>query len=203
MAKRSYYENLFKVNENDSYRTWSIRREFIDYKNKKCASKIPATIEVNYKMLKTKSVDFLDELSKYFANVGANMYKNFSSNHSKLTIHVKCCSKSFMFHEVTVGEINSCINNLKNRSTPELNGINSKFIKMSEVYFATFLATFFNKCIAQSVFPKNFKTAVITPIPKTTTRKSMNDFRLISLCLYVQKYSKKLLQENDEIYKIF
>ena len=72
MAKQSYYKNLFKESEGDSYRTWSIIGELIDYKNKKCASKISCTIEVNDKMLKTKSVDFLNELCKYFANVGAN-----------------------------------------------------------------------------------------------------------------------------------
>ena len=52
-----------------------------------------------------------------------------------------------MFHEMTVEEINSCINNLKNRSAPELNGINPKFIKMSKICLAPFLATFLNKCI--------------------------------------------------------
>ena len=57
-------------------------------------------------MLKTKSVDFLNELCKYFANVGANMNKNLNSIDSKLTIHAKCCSQSFVFHEITVEEIN-------------------------------------------------------------------------------------------------
>ena len=99
-------------------------------------------------MLKTKSVDFLNEQCKYFANVGANMNKNLNSNDSKLTIHVKCCSQSFVFHEITVEEINSYINNLKNCSPAGLDGSNPKFIKMSKVCSASFLATFFNKCIA-------------------------------------------------------
>ena len=59
MAKQSYCKNLIKENEGDSYRTWPIIGELIDYKNRKCVSKIPATIEVNDKMLKTNSVDFL------------------------------------------------------------------------------------------------------------------------------------------------
>ena len=196
LAKQSYYKNLFKESEGDSYRTWSIIGELIDYKNKKCASKIPCTIEVNDKMLKTKSVDFLNELCKYFANVGANMNKNLNSIDSKLTIHAKCCSQSFVFHEITVEEINSCINNLKNRSAPGLDGINPKFIKMSKVCLAPFLATFFNKCIAQSVFPENFKTAIVTPIPKTTTPRSMNDFRPISLLPILSKIFEKIIAKK-------
>ena len=81
-------------------------------KIKKCVSKKPVTIEVNDKILKTKSADFLNELCKYFANVGANMNKNLNSNDSKLTIRAKCCNQGFVFYEITVKEINNCINNL-------------------------------------------------------------------------------------------
>ena len=165
-------------------------------KNRKCASKIPATIEVNDKMLKIKSVDFLNELCKYFANVGANMNKNLNSNDSKLTVHAKCCSQSFVLHEITVEEIYCCINNLKNCSAPGLNGINPKFIKMSKVCLAPLPATFFHNCIAQSVFPKNFKTAVVTPIFKTTTSRSMNDLCPISLLLIFSKIFKKVIAKK-------
>ena len=197
LAKKNYYENLIKESESDSYRTWSIVEESIDYKKKKkCTSKLPATIEVHDKMLKTESVDFLNELCKYFANVGANMNKNLNSIDSKLAIHAKCCSQSFNFHEITVKEINSCINNFKNRSSPRLNRITPKFIKMSKVCLAPFLATFFNKCILQSVFSENFETAVVTPIPKTTTPKSMNDFRPISLLPILSKIFEKIIVQK-------
>ena len=195
MAKQSYYENLFKESESNPYRTWSIG-ELIDYKNKKCASKIPATIEINDKMLKTKSVDFLNELCKYFAKVGTNMNKNLNSNDSKLTIHLKCCSQSLVFHEITVEEINSFINNLKNRSATGLHEINPKFIKMSKVCLAPFLATSFNKCIAHSVFPEKFKTAAVTLIPKTIPARSINDFRPISLLLTLSKIFEKIIAKK-------
>ena len=90
-------------------------------------------MEVNDKMLKSKSVNFLNKLCKYFANAGANMNNNLNSNDSKSTIHAKCCSESFMFHEITIKEINSCNNNLKNCFAPGLHEINPKFIKMSKV----------------------------------------------------------------------
>ena len=170
--------------------------ELIDYKNKKCSSKIPAVIKVNDKMLKTKSVDFLNELSKYFAKVGANMNKDLISNDSKLTIHVKCCSQSFMLREISVEEINNCINNLKNCFAPGLDRINPKFIKMLKVYLVAILATFFNKCISQSVFPKNFKTAIVTLISKITTPKSMNDFSPFHFRLYFQKYLEKTIAKK-------
>ena len=199
MAKQSYYKNLIKESKGDSYRTWSMIGELIHYKNKKCASKIPATIEINDKMLKTKSVDFHNELCKYYANVGANMNKNLNSKDSKLIVHAKCCSQSFVFHEITLKEINNCIDNLKHRSASGLDGINPKFIKISKVYLvclAPFLVIFFNKCIAQSVFPKNFKTAVVTPIPKTTRSRLMNNFRPISLLPIFSKTFEKIIAKK-------
>ena len=93
-------------------------------------------------------------------------------------------------------EINSCINHLKNCSTPGLNGINPKFIKMSKVCLTPFLATFFNKRIAQSVFSENFKTAVVTSIPKTTTPKLMNDFGPILLLPILSKLFEKVIAKK-------
>ena len=128
-------------------------------------------------MLKTKSADFLNEFCKYFANIGAKVNKNLNSYDSKLTIglHAKCCCQSFIFYEIIVKEINGCINSFQNGSAPGLDEINPKFIKMSKVYLAPFLVTFFNKCIAQSVFLENFKTIVVTPILKSATPKSLNN----------------------------
>ena len=125
------------------YLVYTRRKNYLIIKIKKCASKTPVTIVVNDEMLKTKSVDFLNELCKYFANVGANMNETLNSNDLKLTIRAKCCSQSFKFLEITVKEINSCINKFKNRSAPTLDGNKLKFIKMSKVYLAPFLATFF------------------------------------------------------------
>ena len=73
---------------------------------------------------------------------------------------------------------------------------------MSKVYLVPFLATFFNKCIAQSVFPENFKTALDTSIPKTATPKSMNDFRPILLLPILSNIFEKIIaKKNDEIYE--
>ena len=103
-----------------------------------------------------------------------------------------------MFHEITVEENNSYINNLKNRFASGLDGINPKFIKMSKVCLAPFLATsyFFNKCIVQSAFPKNFRTAVVTPIPKTTTSRSMSDFCPSLLLPIFSKIFEKIIAKK-------
>ena len=81
------------------------------------------------------------------------MNNNLNSNDSKLTIHPKCCSQSFVFHEITVEEINSCI---MNRSVFGLDGVNPKFIKMSKVYLAPFLATFFKQVHRTKCFSQKF-----------------------------------------------
>ena len=46
LAKRCYYENLIKENQGNSYRTWSIIGELIDYKSKKRKSKMSTTMDI-------------------------------------------------------------------------------------------------------------------------------------------------------------
>ena len=67
---------------------------------------------------------------------------------------------------------------------------------MLKVYLARFLATFFNKCIAQSDFPENFKPAVVTPIHKTTTPKLIIDSCPIPLLPMLSKLFEKIIAKK-------
>jgi len=152
-------------------------------------------MEVNGHAYKTNSKAFLNELCENFASVWAKMNKDLNTNDSKFTIYSKRCSQSFVLHKITV-EVNYCINDLKFLSAPGLDGVTPKFIKISKDILAPFLTHFFNKCIAQNVFPENFIMAAVTLIPKTTTPKSMNDFRPISLLPLFSKIFEKIIAEK-------
>ena len=112
LAKRCYYENLIKENQGNSYRTWSIIGELIDYKSKKRKSKMPTTMDIEGHTCNTSSEAFLNKLCEYFANVGATIKDAKSLNNLALTIHSNRC-QSFVLHEITEEEVNTCINNIK------------------------------------------------------------------------------------------
>ena len=172
MAERLHYEKLFLKNQGNSYKTWSIVGELINYKNHKNKSKIPPTIEIEKKLYETNSSAFLNKLCEYFANIGANMCQNLLNSDkadSKLVIHSLSCIQSFVFYEITKAEVTRHINAIKTHMMPGLDGISSKFIKLAKLIVAPFLAQLFNNCINQNLFPENFKSAIVTPIPKTSS----------------------------------
>ena len=109
---------------------------------------------------------------------------------SKLVIHFKSCIQSSVFQEITKEEITRHINAIKIHTVPGLVGISSKFIKVAKVIVAPFLAKLFNNCVDQNIFPANFKSAIITPIPKTSSPKSILDFCPITLLPQVPIFSK-------------
>ena len=85
---------------------------------------------------------------------------------------------------------------MKTHTAPGLDGISSKFIKLAKLIVAPFLAQLFNNCIDQNLFPENLKLAIVTPIPKTSSPKSMNDYRPISLLPIFSKIFEKIIAER-------
>ena len=100
---------------------------------------------------------------------------------SKLVIHSKSCVQSFVFHEITEEEFTRYISLMKTHTSPGLDGISSKFVKMAKIVIAPILANLFNKWINQEIFPEVFKSAIVIPIAKISSPKTINDFRPISL----------------------
>ena len=121
---------------------------------------------------------------------------NSSKADSKLVIHSKSCIQSFVFREITKEEVTRPINAMKAHTTPGLDGISLKFIKLAKLIVAPFLARLFINCIDQNIFPENFKLAIVTPISKTSSPKSMNDFCPISFLSIFSKIFEKITAER-------
>ena len=147
----------------------------------------------------TNSETFLNKLCDYFANIGANMSKsllNTDKLDSKLVIHSKSCVQSFVFHEITEEEVTRYISTMKTHTSPGLDGISSKLLKWLKLFIAPILANLFNKCINQEIFPEVFKSAIVIPIPKISSPKTMNDFRPISLLSIFSKIFEKIIADR-------
>ena len=99
--------------------------------------------------------------------------------------------KSFLLEEITLEEINFYIDNLKSNSSPGIDDLPPKFIKLAKCILSPHLVILFNKCIKQEIFPNDFKLAYVIPIPKTCLRNLSMTF-VQSLCLvYLLNYLKK------------
>ena len=69
-------------------------------------------------------------------------------------------------------------------------------MKLANCILSPYLANLFNKCINQDIFPFDFETAYVIPIPKTSSPKSLDEFRPISLLSVFSKLFEKILEKK-------
>ena len=88
-----------------------------------------------------------------------------------------------MLLEITPEDSN-CFFNIKPYFAPSMDGIPSKFVKLERCILYPYFAKLFDKCIEQEIFPRDFKVAYVIPVLKTSSPKSLDEFRLISCFLF-------------------
>ena len=125
LAKRIYYKNLIKCNNNNLSQNWSIIKEIIDHKNSAKKTVLPSVITIEDESMRTDTLKFAESLCEYFANIiGTKMSQKLPcSDAFSFKIHSKSCMHSFMLHEITPEEVSNCISNIKPYSAPGMNGI--------------------------------------------------------------------------------
>ena len=106
--------------------------------------------------VKTDSKKFLDIVCKYFAKIGSNMAKKLSfSNSFSFEIHNKSCMQLLLLQEIIVQEINFCTDNLKSNSSPGVDKLPPKFIKLAKSILSHLLILFkeYRKNALSKYFP--------------------------------------------------
>ena len=106
-------------------------------------------------------------------------------------IHGKPCMHSFMLYEITPDEVSNCISNIKFYSAPGMDGISPKFVKLTRCILFPYLAKLFNKCIKQEIFSRDFKVVYVVPTPKSSSPKSLDEFRLFSFLRFFSNWLSK------------
>ena len=100
---------------------------------------------------------------------------------------------NFKLREVNHGEILRVLKLLRSDSSTGPDGIPVKFVKMVADSIARPLTAIINNCIKKYYFPKAWKNARISPIPKVDQPKSEEHFRHISILPKLSKVFQKLV----------
>ena len=98
-----------------------------------------------------------------------------------------------MLHEITPREVCNCISNIKPYSAP---GVDRIPPKLAWCIFSPYLAKLFNKCVKQEIFSRDFRVAYVILIPKTSSPKSFDEFRPISLLSVFSKLFEQILKDK-------
>ena len=102
----------------------------------------------------------------------------------------------------TPEEISDIIINLKNSSSSGVDNILIKLIKLCKSEFSSVLAHINNHSLQEGVFPDQLKMAKVVPIYKSGCKKSVSNYRPISVLSAFSKITEKIVYNRLERYLI-
>ena len=98
--------------------------------------------------------------------------------------------------EVDVQEVVDYISLLDSHKAVGVDGIPAKFVKASPVNMAMLVPKLTNKSILSGTFPDAWKSAIVTPIPKSQTGSSLSNFRPISVLPVFSKILERFVSDQ-------
>ena len=134
-------------------------------------------------------------MCKYFATIGLNLSKKFTTN--QLSYFIICNTRSllnFMLLDIVENEVACATDNIKTNFASGPDGIPPKCIKMVKVVLVSVLTKLYNKYLKKECFPDDFRLNHVISIAKTAAPKELGDFRPISLLNFFSKTFEKSIE---------
>ncbi|KAG6438934.1 hypothetical protein O3G_MSEX000342 [Manduca sexta] len=145
----------------------------------------------------------LDKCNEHFCTVGQKLASNIldSARTDEITLAAKIsCDNSpvtsFFLEPTDVNEVDTMINQLSNGKAPGIDGIHNDLVKSIKKQIAAPLTDIFNWSLSAGIFPKVWKTAVVSPIHKGGDKHIPDNYRPISLLGVFSKLLEKILSKR-------
>lgn len=198
VAKIKFYEDKFsKVSYNPKL-TWKLINE-ITGSNPKNNDKIK-TVIMNDKILNIDDnpKEVSNVFNNYFTDVGKNLAKNFNKTHNlvlnKSNDNILCSFDKIFLEKIDVSELRIIIQNFKDDTSAGYDNITVKIFKSISELIITPLVYIFNLSLENSIFPDKFKFAIIKPLFKSGDRKTISNYRPISMLTNFSKIFEKIIK---------
>ncbi|CAF1085067.1 unnamed protein product [Brachionus calyciflorus] len=196
--------NFFKdktINDfKDSKKFWKFYSSLINIESDKQNEESSIILKID-----NKSIDNRQEIgnifNRFFTSISSSSDSTFDESigfidrvfeRSKIRQN-----SSFKFNLTNGKEIDDILQDLSNTSGPGVCGIPIKCFKKSSSKFKSIIAYLFNFSILTNSIPKDWKTALVTPLFKNKgSREDPNNYRGISVLPPIAKLFEKLLHKQ-------
>ena len=200
--KRTHYQSRINDAKADSGKIWNVLNELMGEKTKST----PAFVEADGKFL-AQSKDIADYLSNYFdkkiQNLRNGMDLGYDSGLSYRLIKDKIMknkSCTFNFVSMTVDHVVSLLRNTKVKP-PGVDNLDVKLLIPVADLIAIPIAHIINLSLDKCIFPTEWKTAKIVPLPKNGREPfSGKNSRPISLLPALSKIMERIVFEQIKNY---
>ena len=129
-------------------------------------------------------IDSVAEITQCFPHTCVNLIP---INITLPVFHINC---------ITDSKVQMLVNSLKPSTTKDVYGMDSAMLKHLKDVLAPPITQIINLSISQGVFPKVWKTAIVSPIFKSGDSQAICNYRPISILPVVSKVAEKWVAEQ-------
>jgi len=134
----------------------------------------------------------VDEINEFFVGMGSDVDVNRDVVERFKSTTMNNSSEEFNFSEVTEEEVKSAMNEIKSGAVG-IDGISIHMIKSVSPYALEAMTHLINVSLSTGVFPTNWKTSIVHPLPKVSTPTTVKDLRPISILPAMSKILEKIV----------
>jgi hypothetical protein len=209
-SKQITLDQKFKKYRYNSKKTWDLLKETaLGSCN---TSKNEISEIVNNGSSISSTMDIANTFNEFFVNVGQNIsdgIPDFDMDPLFAAPIPDPNRNNFEFEDIGPVWITDVVKQMANKSSPDLDGLNLKFLKQIIFHIADPLSYIFTLSLRNGIFPDKLKECRIVPIFKNGDNKLCDNYRPISLVNTISKILEKIvsikltnyLQINELIYK--
>lgn len=194
-VKSDYERSEFQKRKNNPKQMWDLIKRLSNLQQK--ASTSDELLSTN-----TNPQTSVNSVNCYFASVGMNLASELTSNlpDASTQVLVKEQDTSVKESMVVLGtdevEIEEIILGLKRECATGWDGIPTSFIIDARHVLIPVFKKVFNMCLSAGIFPTDFKRALVHPIYKSGDRRSVNNYRPISVLTTLSKILEKIINKR-------
>ena len=178
LAKSEYLLNKLDTHKKDPKKFWHAIQEIL-----------PINKTASLKFLTPDGTPMSDEqmsesINEFFANVGTDLANKIPDIDTPLTIDDEGLEENLPMLEALEFEDNDIVKMSKNICIYKSSGLPLISSRIWAILYKNFVPVFtklYNHIFNTGIYPKDWKTATVVPIPKVTNATNPNDLRPISL----------------------
>ena len=191
-AKKDYFSNKLDEINGDMRKHWKFLNEITNRNPKRNSI---SNIETDHEIL-SSTPPIAKNFNSHFSKIGYKIQSGIQSTTDPLEYlnNIKHNCK-FKFNVISVQKIENIIKSLKNKSS-DCNTIPNKIYKLAAPIISLPLQVLINQSLIEGIFPSQFKCAIVVPIFKAGSKKSMNNYRPISILHTISKIIEKIVNEQ-------
>ena len=200
LAKRSFYESCFLKFKNDIKQTWITIKNILN-KNS-VQNKFPEYFLINGKHVSDPGV-IANSFNMYYTNIGPDLAASIVPPLNKcfdeyLTSPV---SQEFNFQLTNSTIVGKIIENLKPKTSVDIDGMSSKLLKYIQPIVTKPLTLIINQMITTGIFPQKLKEARVIPLYKKNENFLIENYRPVSILPPFSKVAERVM--HDQLYNHF